>query len=433
MSADAFIAEALERRPDAIFYQMTQALRGHFPDYFLLETESSYFQIVNYASAGQCQLTEKPDMFAELDWDWSPTFEEYRFPYNGWFEVEWRGRRFDLVMVGRQESHCRTLRSYLVAEDEADVRALFREVCRWNAEVRGEVLVFEGGQWAKSSVLHDSIQSASFDNLILEGDLSSELKADVRSFFEAKDLYGKYGIAWKRGILLLGPPGNGKTHAVKALVNALDVPCLYVKSFSAEYVSDQGNIGQVFARARESAPCILVLEDLDALINSGNRAFFLNEMDGFASNDGILTLATTNHPERLDPAILERPSRFDRKYTFNLPAVEERVRYLQLFSAGLQSELRLGDQPLRVVADATEGYSFAYLKELYLSAMMRWIADPGASPIERHMVEQSASLRSQMASSEEAESGAAGDEGELEDLGKSFQMVARRHRFRLPQ
>ena len=64
----------------------------------------------------------------------------------------------------------------------------------------------------------------------------------------------------------------------------------------------------VFARARRSAPCLVVLEDLDSLIKDENRAFLLNELDGFADNEGVVVIASTNHPEKLDPAILDRPS-----------------------------------------------------------------------------------------------------------------------------
>jgi AAA+ superfamily predicted ATPase len=196
--------------------------------------------------------------------------------------------------------------------------------------------------------------------------------------------------------LFLGPPGNGKTHAVKSIVSSIGHPSLYVKSLTAEYGTNHQCIASVFSRARTTAPCILVLEDIDALVTSENRSFFLNELDGFASNHGILTIGTTNHPERLDPAILERPSRFDRKYTFGLPGPAERVAYLAMFANKLEAALQLDKEGLQAVANATDGYSFAYLKELYLSAMMRWIAHPGETSMSALMVDQSEALRAQM-------------------------------------
>ena len=69
---------------------------------------------------------------------------------------------------------------------------------------------------------------------------------------------------------------------------------------------------EVFSKARVLAPCVLILEDLDSLINDRNRSFFLNQLDGIEGNDGLLLIGTTNHFDRLDPGLSERPSRFDR-------------------------------------------------------------------------------------------------------------------------
>ena len=69
----------------------------------------------------------------------------------------------------------------------------------------------------------------------------------------------------------------------------------------------------VFNKARQTSPCVLIVEDLDSLINDSNRSFFLNELDGLQGNDGLLVIGTTNHFDRLDPGLSTRPSRFDRK------------------------------------------------------------------------------------------------------------------------
>ena len=90
---------------------------------------------------------------------------------------------------------------------------------------------------------------------------------------------------------------------------------------------------------------------------------------------GIVALATTNHPERLDPSILDRPSRFDRKYPFNLPELPERLAYISMWNDSLNPALQLTTEGIARLGEITEGFSFAYLKELFLSSMMRWIAD----------------------------------------------------------
>lgn len=104
--------------------------------------------------------------------------------------------------------------------------------------------------------------------------------------------------------------------------------------------------GKIFVKAREQAPCLLVFEDIDSLVTDKVKSFFLNEVDGLESNNGIMMIGSTNYRkspsltyllvelltfvaavERLDPGIAKRPSRFDRKYHFALPATKERIQY----------------------------------------------------------------------------------------------------------
>ncbi len=256
--------------------------------------------------------------------------------------------------------------------------------------------MFAGGFWRKSEPLYRDIQRASFDSLVLAGDLAARLRRDFAAWLGARSLYEEHGVPWKRGVLFLGPPGNGKSHCIKALVNELGLPCLYVRSFASRSATEHDCIGDVFARARKTAPCMLVLEDIDALVTGKNRSLFLNELDGFASNTGLLTVATTNHPERLDPAILERPSRFDRKYTFEPPALAERTRYLALMNERLGSAMRLGAGDIERLAEITSGLSFAYLQELLVSSMVRWVSEGAAGRLADLALPQADALRAQM-------------------------------------
>lgn len=109
--------------------------------------------------------------------------------------------------------------------------------------------------------------------------------------------------------------GNGKTISMKAIMKDADAKGhapLYVKSFRS-YKGEEGAMVDVFSHARRMAPCVVILEDLDSLINNNNRSFFLNQLDGLESNDGLLVIGTTNHLNNIDPALRNRPSRFDRK------------------------------------------------------------------------------------------------------------------------
>ena len=103
----------------------------------------------------------------------------------------------------------------------------------------------------------------------------------------------------KRGILFHGPPGNGKTISIEALMKTLSthpdpIPTLYVKTFTS-YAGPEYAIRQIFVKARAQAPCLLVFEDLDSLVVDGIRSYFLNEVDGLERNDGILIIGSTNH------------------------------------------------------------------------------------------------------------------------------------------
>jgi ATP-dependent 26S proteasome regulatory subunit len=109
----------------------------------------------------------------------------------------------------------------------------------------------------------------------------------------------------------------------------------------------------------------------------------------------------------LDPAILDRPSRFDRKYTFDLPGPGERAAYVTLWNNQLQPEMRLSTAAEEKIAQGTEGFSFAYLKELFLSSMMQWMADSRTQSFEAVVLEQRTRLQSQMGATEQAATGQA--------------------------
>jgi hypothetical protein len=400
MQTEQFINEALHQPPGALYYHVSQQLADRFPGRTILETSSWKFKLESYARAGLCSLRPKETIHNEFLSDWFGAEEGiYRHASQVWWNVRWQDSNLEVLMIHQGYEH----RYWIMADIAEVVESFFAAVCEWELEVRAEVLVFDGECWHKDEELFQAIKNATFDNLVLKGNLAQQILADIKRFFNARATYERYGIPWKRGILLVGPPGNGKTHAVKALINALPQPCLYIKSFKSGRSTDESNIRGVFERAREYAPCVVVLEDLDAQITPQNRSFFLNELDGFATNSGILTLATTNYPEKLDPAIINRPSRFDRKYHFNLPGEEERLAYILRWNRDLLPELHLTEQGAAEVARLSDGFSFAYLKELFLTAMMEWInQDEEAAPdsprpqMDQVMVSQVALLKEQM-------------------------------------
>ncbi|HVK08824.1 MAG TPA: ATP-binding protein [Gemmataceae bacterium] len=396
------ILDTLRNPSSSIPYAALTALKALRPDAYFLESEDSDFDWQRYAAAGHCACTPRAEPLVEAVYTWSQSHDRaYRTVRNGHFDVRWEDHDLQLLQLMYDTACGSAVRNWVVADDPAVARDFFAAVCRWSTAVREEVYVYQEGYWAKDAELYRSIQSSRLDNLILPPGLKEAIREDAATFFASRDRYRRFNVPWKRGLILIGPPGNGKTHMIQALVNDLKRPCLYLKSLKSRYQNEDRSIREVFEKARESAPCILVMEDLDALIDDGNRSFFLNELDGFRKNEGVLAVATTNHPDRLDPAIVDRPSRFDRKYHFDLPAVRERAAYLGWWNGLLEEPLRLTGEGVAAVAGATDGFSFAYLKELAIASTMAWMNDPGRA-MDATMAAQVAGLRDQMASARPA-------------------------------
>jgi AAA+ superfamily predicted ATPase len=332
--------------------------------------------------------------------------EEFDQLYTSYDQVTWSVNWNDhsLAVVHLQwENGCGgDHRDWVMAESVEIAEAFILDVSRKTHAPGEAILVFSGGRWNRSEALYNATQSASFEDLVLADDLKATIRDDFNSFLQSEDRYMRLGISWRRGALLIGPPGNGKTHCVRALVKELSVSSLYVQSLSHQYYTPEQMWQQVFERARGLRPCVLVLEDLDSLVTDENRSFFLNQLDGFEQNHGLIVLATTNHPDRIDAAIIDRPSRFDRKYHFNLPDLAERVVYLKNWQEQLASETNWSNDEVEPIAIACDGFSFAYLKELVISSVMKWMHNDSDS-FASIMASQASTLGGQMKTEATAE------------------------------
>lgn len=149
------------------------------------------------------------------------------------------------------------------------------------------------------------------------------------------------------------------------------VPTLYVKTLSS-FIGPEYSINQIFSLARREAPCFLVFEDLDSIVTDAVRSYFLNAVDGIATNEGILMVGSTNHLDRLDPGIAKRPSRFDRKYFFPNPNEDERTKYMKYWQGKLSDneDLEFPDKLCPAIAKITPGFSFAYLQEAMVASLL---------------------------------------------------------------
>ena len=178
--------------------------------------------------------------------------------------------------------------------------------------------------------------------------------------------------------------GNGKTISIKATMHALyerkaPIPTLYVRSLSS-FGGPEYSINSIFSLARRTAPCYLVFEDLDSIVQDNVRSYFLNEVDGIKRNDGILMLGSTNHLDRLDPGISKRPSRFDRKYLFPNPDEPQRVLYAQYWQKKLEGnkDVYFPDALCGAIARITDGFSFAYIQEAMVASLLAIAARSGS-------------------------------------------------------
>lgn len=312
------VDDALHQPFSLIGYTVCRRLAALFPERAVLQMQE--FDVAEYVRDRQCAMHLAGIPFAETLTCWGgPEHPLETAVQNAWLRIDWRGERLEALQLSWNAGDHSVTRYFLIAADRGVAERFYAAACAWNNEVRGEVLVYNGHNWHKDTDLFAAIAGARLESLVLPGALKREIVGDLTAFLDAQATYERYGAPWKRGILFLGPPGNGKTHAVKGIAKALGKPCLYVRNMAYDHA-----IGQMFAQARRSAPCLLVLEDLDSLVKNEHRSLLLNELDGFAANTGIVTLATTNHPERLDPALIERPSRFDRKYLDRRPAAAAR-------------------------------------------------------------------------------------------------------------
>lgn len=301
----------------------------------------------------------------------------------GKFLFDWRNTEFVLYLVqGRDDSQYNPLQrnQYVLSGDVAATNALLLAAGSWSVALHDEVWVFDGGFWQKSAELWQSVQKSRWEDVILEEKMKRAIIADVDNFFASRATYERLRVPWKRGIIYYGPPGNGKTISIKAMMHSLSqrkeaeggpVPTLYVRTL-ASFGGPEYSLRQIFSLARREAPCLLVFEDLDSIVDDRVRSYFLNEVDGIRKNDGILMIGSTNHLDRLDPGIAKRPSRFDRKYLFPNPSESERVAYMRYWQGKLKDndELDFPDAICAATAKITGGFSFAYLQEAVVAALL---------------------------------------------------------------
>lgn len=206
-------------------------------------------------------------------------------------------------------------------------------------------------------------RSVTREHVYMDQQIKDDIFRSIDTFFgKGKIFYSEYNLPYKRGILLYGPPGNGKTTLVKSIASSVDAPVAYYQI--NEFTTGE-SIQEVFEDAAQLAPVVLVIEDVDSLPEKA-RSAFLNVLDGATSKEGIFLIGTTNYPEKVDEGLKNRAGRFDRMYEISKPDASLRRQFF--VNTKLRDSLR--EEEMDQVVEKTDEFSLAQLNELYTALAM---------------------------------------------------------------
>jgi cell division protease FtsH len=235
---------------------------------------------------------------------------------------------------------------------------------------------------SNAKVYVQSTKGIKFDDVAGE-DEAKESLAEIVDYLHNPKKYSEAGASMPTGVLLVGPPGTGKTMLAKAVAGEANVP--FFSMSGSEFVEmfvgmGASKVRDLFKQAKEKAPCIVFIDEIDAIgqkRNSGNYGGndereqtlnqLLTEMDGFEENTGVIILAATNRPESLDPA-LTRPGRFDRRVPVELPDLAGREAILKVHAKKIKTA---EDVDFHTIARMAAGASGAELANIINEAALR--------------------------------------------------------------
>ncbi|OGO04778.1 MAG: hypothetical protein A2Y91_06590 [Chloroflexi bacterium RBG_13_54_8] len=229
---------------------------------------------------------------------------------------------------------------------------------------RGKKLEFAG------RIRFLNLASRSWDSVVLASEVKAEIRANTVEFLNKRDLWSRYGMPLKRGLLLAGEPGTGKTAICKAvLAEACGTTCIATNAYA---LSADKYITELYDLAQDLSPSIVLIEDIDSI--GQNREEFgyrmgpaltslLAVLDGIEEKGQIVTIATTNSLDRLDKALAERPSRFDHVVELPRPTLEQRQAQIRQ----LCQKVPLNSAAADYVARRSEGCTPAQVQEILFS------------------------------------------------------------------
>lgn len=198
---------------------------------------------------------------------------------------------------------------------------------------------------------------------------SDKVIEEIKKFWEKEELFRKNSLSYKRGILLHGPPGSGKSATARIVTE--DV--VERGGIVIQFCDPDGFAGalRVLREIQPDIPVVVLMEDIDSILQRHIESSVINLLDGVGMIDKVLFLATTNYPERLGERVVNRPSRFDRRFYIGPPNEESRKLFFKhLFAEKGEDPNRMTSGKLDRWVRDTEGMSIAHLKELYVAVMI---------------------------------------------------------------
>jgi len=209
-------------------------------------------------------------------------------------------------------------------------------------------------------------KNMSWKDLFMPSNLKKEIKSFVEEFLNSKEEFAEYNLPWKRGVLIYGPSGAGKTRLISTIISEYNWTPVTISSENA----DDSTLVEAFKYAEQHSPSIIFLEELDELLENSIEPRILTELlDGINPLNGVLIVATTNKLKKLQQKknIIDRPSRFDRKWKIPLPDKILAMKYLKKWF--IKSNLTNATLKPFVTKAVENKFSYAHLKEFYITSM----------------------------------------------------------------
>jgi hypothetical protein len=202
---------------------------------------------------------------------------------------------------------------------------------------------------------------------------SDRVITEIQKFWEREDIFKSYGITYKRGILLYGPPGSGKSCSIQLIMHDVIGRGGIVVKFTEPHLFIDGM--RVLRQIQKTTPVVVIMEDIDSTLEIYNESEILNILDGVNEVSKVVFLATTNYPDKLGARIVNRPSRFDKRFRIGFPSEEARDIYFRHLIGGgdekrLASKIKELDIDLEKWVADTDAMSIAHLKELFVAVVI---------------------------------------------------------------